>query len=50
MYQSSVATEIVFTNRKGATFLELAKEKILLSEVGFEPTPTDVDYDLNVAP
>jgi hypothetical protein len=24
--------------------------KILLSEVGFEPTPTEVDCDLNAAP
>ena len=25
-------------------------EKDFLSEVGFEPTPTDVDCDLNAAP
>ena len=25
-------------------------EKSLLSEVGFEPTPTEVDCDLNAAP
>ena len=26
------------------------KRKTLLSEVGFEPTPTEVDCDLNAAP
>jgi hypothetical protein len=26
------------------------KKKKLLSEVGFEPTPTEVDCDLNAAP
>ena len=26
------------------------KAKNLLSEVGFEPTPTEVDCDLNAAP
>ena len=29
---------------------KLRKKKTLLSEVGFEPTPTEVDCDLNAAP
>ena len=34
-----------------ATIWEKTKEKkTVLSEVGFEPTPTEVDCDLNAAP
>ena len=36
--------------QKAVTFSQEMTGKKCLSEVGFEPTPTEVDCDLNAAP
>lgn len=42
----------MLTNCKniGTMDINILHPKIFLSEVGFEPTPTEVDCDLNAAP
>ena len=40
----------IYTHGKFSKLWRFDGEKNLVSEVGFEPTPTEVDCDLNAAP
>ena len=41
---------MALNQRVGYHFTPTVFEKRFMSEVGFEPTPTEVDCDLNAAP